>query len=551
MVGEGTQSGASERVAARAFLRWDITTAEPSLERTCKILEMMYYIHYFVRSSLAGMSINYMRFIGGFVMLAVACVVPVSASAASRTNLYAQASGGACVNISRDLARGSRGADVTALQRFLVSRNYPGGGTWMITGYYGAATATAVRNFQTAQALPATGVVDLQTRLALDMVACGTSGSSLPIPAFTYSAPGYDTSVAYTQTPLYTATVQPSYSYYPQYGIGQGCVPQLPWSINSTVIGTYFDACQNAPTQQYGAPQISSLSPVSGSVGTNVTIRGTGFTPNGNTVHFGNGIITGLLSNDGRSVSFTVPANLSGYGAQATQLGTYPIAVTNAYGATTASVPFAVTSLGTSASPSITSLSGPSTLGVGAVGQWSFTVQNPADTYATVSVQWGDQSSVTSSSQQIAGTGMQTVSFSHAYTQSGTYTPVFTVTSASGKSTMGSATVTVSGSNTNGLTITSVTPSVVRVGSQIVIQGSGFSTYDNTVRFGSGGTQHVPSYNGTTIYYTIPQYLSPCDVAPQGTVCAQYVQMVTPGSYQLAVSNGSNTSSSVSVTVQQ
>ena len=50
----------------------------------------------------------------------------------------------ACASISPTLSIGSRGAQVTALQNFLVSRNYPGGGNWMVTGYFGTATQAAV-----------------------------------------------------------------------------------------------------------------------------------------------------------------------------------------------------------------------------------------------------------------------------------------------------------------------------------------------------------------------------------------------------------------------
>src|SRR6185503_9121387 len=46
----------------------------------------------------------------------------------------AQSYGSGCMNISRDLVVGSRGSEVRDLQRFLVSRNYPGSGDWMITG---------------------------------------------------------------------------------------------------------------------------------------------------------------------------------------------------------------------------------------------------------------------------------------------------------------------------------------------------------------------------------------------------------------------------------
>ncbi|RJQ34069.1 hypothetical protein C4556_03480, partial [Candidatus Parcubacteria bacterium] len=36
-----------------------------------------------------------------------------------------------CTNLSSDLSHGSKGSDVSSLQQFLVSQNYPGTGSWM------------------------------------------------------------------------------------------------------------------------------------------------------------------------------------------------------------------------------------------------------------------------------------------------------------------------------------------------------------------------------------------------------------------------------------
>jgi len=55
------------------------------------------------------------------------------------------------------------------------------------------------------------------------------------------------------------------------------------------------------------APHISLISPSSGTVGERITIIGTGFTPTGNRVNFGNGIIMNLKSVEGRMIVFEVP----------------------------------------------------------------------------------------------------------------------------------------------------------------------------------------------------------------------------------------------------
>src|SRR5262249_55602488 len=109
---------------------------------------------------------------------------------------------GSCVNITTDLSVGSRGSDVLALQKFIVSRNYPGGGSWMLTGYFGSATRAGVINFQMDMHLPQTGILDAQTRAALTQVTCGY-GYNQPVPA---PAPTYNNQYPYSIT-------QPWYNY--------------------------------------------------------------------------------------------------------------------------------------------------------------------------------------------------------------------------------------------------------------------------------------------------------------------------------------------------
>ena len=347
-------------------------------------------------------------------------------SAQSGYSSYSQADygiSGACANLTRDLYRGARGSEVLQLQQFLISRKYPGGGAWMATGFFGAATEAAVRNFQGAQGVAVSGIVDGATRSAITRVSCEYGYAP------SYSYPSYS---SYPSNPLY-----PTY-----YGTGYG----------GCAFGVFSWQCPQEG--QGGTPTVISLSPQSGAVGTSITVYGYGFSTTGNTVHFGNGIITGLVSPDGRGVSFTVPSQLSGYGSQTTSLGTYNLYVTNAQGVSSNIMPFVVTSLGVSSSsvPSILSLS----------------------------------------------------------------------------------------------------PAQGRVGTQVVIRGSGFSAYDNTVRFGQGGTQHIPSFeNGTVIYYTVPAYVSACDlVSVSGGVCGAPVTLVTTGSYSVSVSNPGSTSNQVAFIVQ-
>lgn len=555
-----------------------------------------------------------------------------------------------CVDISRDLSYGQKGSAVSQLQRFLVAQNYPGGGSWMISGFFGRATMQAVRNFQQTQGLSMTGAADAATRAAIRNATCGASYlPGLGATGYTY-AYNYSQSLPYTYGNTYTYpynTYNYGYNtYYNQYGTCgsypytypcsnlYGTAPQLT-SLSTaiatpgtqvTVYGTGFDAVNNTvyvggttlsglssangtqltftmptdlsgtvsisvgnahgtsnsltlSTGSYGypyntypnpypcgygyygtyncpntqTPVITSLSPQQGAVGTSVTVYGSGFTSTGNTVHFGNGIIANLQSYDGHSVSFIVPSTVSGYGYQPIGLGTYQVSVGNSYGVTSNTMPFTITATGSTVAPSITSVNGPTSVGIGASGTWTLTVQNPSAAYLTTSVNWGDANvyGTQAASQTVSAQGSNTLTFSHIYYTAGTYTITFTVSNGAGQQNTASATVSVSNSGTTGtITLTSVSPVSGRVGTQLALYGTGFDAYNNTVHFGNGGTMHVPSQNGV-IYFTVPSYLSPCDVISVGTVCAQYAQLVTLGSYPIYVSSPNGTSNTITFQVTQ
>lgn len=459
-------------------------------------------------------------------------------------------SSSACVNLTSNLSVGSRGGQVSSLQSFLVSQHYPGGGSWMITGYYGQATAAAVRAFQQNHGLPATGYVDSSTRSAINSASClhgqggGYVSPTYPTNPFSYNNYNYNNTYPYNYT-------NPTYNNFPYtypYGgtlvitsmsqntgvpgdsvtltgvgfdafnntiaFGTQTIPGIP-SINGTSltfsVPSYYTYAQNQivqisvsnshgtsnsqsftlypygssynPYNQYpynqnqnqcgypysygtncgcayggygcsnsGTPTVTFLSPNSGTAGTSVSVFGSGFSSTGNSVHFGNGIITNINSTDGHGVSFTVPSQITGYGSQPLVVGTYNVSVTNASGITSNTLPFIVTSV-------------------------------------------------------------------------------------------------FSTSTTNTIALSSLAPTSGHVGTQITLTGTGFNTLDNTIHFGIGGTLHAPSFNsGTTIYYTVPSYVSPCDLIGPG--CAAPAQLVFAGSYPIYVTNTNGSSATLSFQVQ-
>ena len=444
------------------------------------------------------------HFLASFVvLLAGGLLVAPEAFAQSYPGSYA---GNSCVSINRTLTRGSRGADVTSLQQYLVANNYIG--SWAVTGYFGAGTTAAVRNFQVTHGISATGSVGPQTRAAL-MSDCGYSFDYNP-----YPMPSYPTYPTYPTTP-----------YYPYPVVEQ--------------------------------PTISSVSPLSGSVGSMITVQGAGFTAQGNTVHFGRGIITNLRSPDGSALTFAVPAQLTGYGNETVTLTTYPIYVTNSGGLSSNTLPFTVTGLATSqVQPTISNLQGPTNLAVGATGTWSITAGGAYNTNLSTFVTWGDEQYYSYNSSQAAqeiylGSIQQQVTFTHVYQQAGTYTVRFRVrNNQSGLESLATMTVVVTGSTTGGnVSLSSIQPNVGSTGTTIVLTGSGFSTTGNDVHFGIGGTRNVAAINGGTIYYTVPHYVSPCDFTVG--MCSAPAVLVQNGSYPIFVTNAQGTSQTFTFTVSQ
>ena len=120
-------------------------------------------------------------------------------------------------------------------------------------------------------------------------------------------------------------------------------------NANGTSNATTFTVTSSATVS---APTISNLSPISGPVGTTITITGSGFTSSGNSVSM-KGFLVGdnLASGDGNTLQFTLPVTLAPHCSAgmacpqfiiAVTAGDYPVIVTNANG-TSNSQTFSVT----------------------------------------------------------------------------------------------------------------------------------------------------------------------------------------------------------------
>ena len=147
------------------------------------------------------------------IAFGIASTATVSAQSLIASNWYS----GPCVTLSRTLSMGTSGSDVTQLQAFLVAQNFPGGGAWMETGHFGAATLAAVKDFQQVKGLPQTGIVDIATRAAIESMSCANVSVSVPVAPIAAPTPAQsipwnhmelrtETSMAMAASTIITAT---------------------------------------------------------------------------------------------------------------------------------------------------------------------------------------------------------------------------------------------------------------------------------------------------------------------------------------------------------
>lgn len=112
---------------------------------------------------------------------------------------------------------------------------------------------------------------------------------------------------------------------------------------------------------------------------------------------------------------------------------------------------------------------------------------------------------------------------------------------------------------TSSVTIESQNPTYGPVGTTIQIIGQGF-TQNNRVNFGSGAIANLPSSAivqtctgycahapEEVVNFTVPTSIGPY-CAP-GMMCAMYMQLITPGTYPISVTNSNGTSNTVTFTV--
>ena len=302
-----------------------------------------------------------------------------------------------CVSIDRNLHLGSNdkvslNGQVAVLQNFLSTE---GMYSHKVTGYFGSITLRAVKAYQKAHGISATGFVGVITRAMINT--CSTT----PVSSLNITSPkggetwlqGTTHNIVWTDRNVYIQAQKYDISISPK----SPCVAQKPCTMMAIKpyaivsgtslpvggfvwnVGTITDAGRTLVDGEYNinvcaagggtcvqsniiavvtsiegttTSKVSALSPTSGSIGQQVTLVGQNFAST-NTVNFGYGVIPNASSTNSTSITFTVPNQLNPacYYAtpvhcmvmtQVTPPGTYNVSVTNA-GGTSNAISFVVT----------------------------------------------------------------------------------------------------------------------------------------------------------------------------------------------------------------
>jgi PKD repeat protein len=360
-----------------------------------------------------------------------------------------------CTELERTLYFGLRDrntdGEVSELQAFLHDSGYlrpeP-------SGFFGPWTYWAVRAFQRDNDIRATGIVGAATRDAIQEISCDDDEGDLEITSIT--AP---TSLAVDEEGTWTVNVESSVEGNLTYSVmwGDEGTRMMLRSMDETQSsatfthayaeeGTYTPtftvtdedgntvskaaASVTVSEEDEDAPTITSLSATAGYAGDTITITGTGFLA-GSDVFVGSAEVEETIVSD-TSITFTVPS---------IGVGSYDVYVENENG-TSNTIRFELQAKAATRI-SISGVSAPVRLEVNEEGTWTVNADTNASGNLTYSAVWGDENQSARRSLSAEAMTQTSATFTHTYTQAGTYKPTFTVSDGEGNSSKVSATVVV------------------------------------------------------------------------------------------------------------
>ena len=141
--------------------------------------------------------------------------------------------------------------------------------------------------------------------------------------------------------------------------------------------------------------------------------------------------------------------------------------------------------------PVISGVSGPQSLTLNQTGTWSVTASSPNGGNLSYSVDWGEPTAVNTTKSAMMP--QQTATFTHAYSQPGIYTPVFTVTSENTIRCITTPCPSNAGSSKTSLSV-NVGNSTVYINNQGAVNSNNYGTsgYGNS-GYGSSGSNGTSS----------------------------------------------------------
>jgi len=399
-----------------------------------------------------------------------------SAHAAASTTAKSELT---CTDLTHNLSYGSTDArtdgQVSDLQAFLNAQGYLKSAP---TGSYNSATMRAVEAFQKDEGISATGFTGTQTRAEIKSESCDTTAPGLSVTGIdgpTALTPGSEGtwtvqvnsnddagnlhySVKWGDEPTGLAAlfrsasqVQSSATFTHTYAEAGTYTPEF--TVTDDTSDTVTKTASSVTVSDETAAHIDAIAPVKGPVGTDVTLTGTGFADD-STVRFGTGMIKDAsVSDDGTSLSFTIPSDMGAYCKPGTPCplyailvkpGTYDVTVQNGDTQSNA-VSFKVTA-GSNVPADRVSISGidaPASLAVGQDGTWTVNADTNVSGNLHYSVVWGDENATANRPMLMSATTQSSATFTHAYSSKGTYAPKFTVSDDNGHSASVSASVVV------------------------------------------------------------------------------------------------------------
>ena len=227
------------------------------------------------------------------------------------------------LNLARTLQKGSTGDDVKDLQEFLAKDKdvYPEG---LATGYFGSLTENAVKNFQNKNGIEPVGIVGPKTRAVLNEGAKEVAASGLPTSSKALVSRTIERGALGSDVKDAQELLNKFPDIYPQ-GQATGffgpatetAVKKLQEKLGLPATGNIDEPTRKkindiaAAVERKQPPKISAIAPAEISVSTKVTLTGTGFTLENNSLFIkGKTVLTGLTSYDGTEIVFAIPADI-------------------------------------------------------------------------------------------------------------------------------------------------------------------------------------------------------------------------------------------------